>query len=281
MQTPLPDPTAIIDWVSIADMKVSDLAQRKVNLNKVAVMVANFNPEMLGIITVNFRDGAYQIIDGQHRVLTLRELGWGDQKMLARTYTGMTEQQEADMFLELNTVLPITGFERFRVGVTAERHAESAVSVVCEALGLHVSLSKNPGAIRAPSTLLAVYARGGQELLRRTLTIIRDAYGDAGLEAAVISGIAGLLHRYGDQIDDDKLIRKLTESHGGVSGLLNKAEVMRRMTGKARWMCVAAAAVEILNSGSRGGYRLADWWKKVEHAERIERAERAQQPAAS
>lgn len=47
---------------------------------------------------------------------------------------------------------------------------------------------------------------------------------------------------------------------GGVNGLLNKAEVIRRSTGNAKGHCVAAAAVEIINAG-RGGKKLPSWFR--------------------
>lgn len=53
---------------------------------------------------------------------------------------------------------------------------------------------------------------------------------------------------------------KLAKAHGGVAGLTNKAEVLRRSTGNQKAHCVAAAAVEIINAG-RGGHKLPAWWK--------------------
>jgi hypothetical protein len=47
--------------------------------------------------------------------------------------------------------------------------------------------------------------------------------------------------------------------HGGVNGLLGRAEQIRRQTGNPKNHCVAAAAVEAINRG-RGGKKLPSWW---------------------
>lgn len=64
-------------------------------------------------------------------------------------------------------------------------------------------------------------------------------------------------------LDDARLVQRLASAHGGVNGLLGKAETLRKSTGNVRAHCVAAAAVEINNSG-RGGKKLPSWWKGEE-----------------
>src|SRR6266511_3200373 len=86
------------------------------------------------------------------------------------------------------------------------------------------------------------------------------AVGDAGLESIVIDGLALLCHRYNGELDDARLVARLSGAHAGVNGLLNKAEVLRNQTGNPKGHCVAAAAVEIYNGG-RGGKKLPSWWK--------------------
>jgi hypothetical protein len=48
-----------------------------------------------------------------------------------------------------------------------------------------------------------------------------------------------------------------------VHGLLGKARVLHKQTGNSHAQCVAAAAVEIINTATRGtgARRLPSWWK--------------------
>lgn len=251
---------ARLRWVPIEKMKVSAIAQRSINPNRVEHLALNFDLEQLGTPTVNERDDAFYLIDGQHRVEALREIGWGDQQIQCWTYVDLTDEQMADKFDRLNDVLTVHAFDKFRVRVTANRPDETEIDRIVRSQGLVVSRDKIPGAIGAVGTLRRVYNRADGPTLGRALRIIRDAYGDTGMEAPVIDGISHLCQRYNGDLNDDQAVLKLGNAHGGVNGLLNKAEVLRRQTGNFKAHCVAAAAVEIINTG-KGGKKLPSWFK--------------------
>lgn len=252
--------SARLMWVLVEQMEVSPLAQRDINQARVDHIAANLDIEQLGTLTVNLRDGRYYVIDGNHRRMALIQHGYGDQKVQCWTYHGLSEQEEAEKFLKLNDVLAVRALDRFRVGVVAGREKESDIDRIVRAQGLVVSQDKIPGAIAAVRTLHRIYDRADDKTLGRTLRIVRDAYGDAGLEAAVIDGIGFLCQRYNGEMDDQAAIGRLGSINGGVNGLVNAAEQVRRKTGKAKGQCVAAAAVEIINRG-KGGKKLPSWWK--------------------
>lgn len=254
---------AKLQWVPIALMRVSPTAQRELKPHRVDHLVANFDLEQIGTPVVSHRDQLFYILDGQHRIEALKEIGWGDQQIQCWTYTGLSEEEEAERFLKLNDTLVVDSFSKFRVGVNAGRAEETDIDRIVRSEDLVVSRDRIPGAISAVGTLRRVYDRGGPDCLSRTLRIVRDSYGDAGMEAVVIDGIGLLCQRYNGELDEGKAITSLGKVNGGVSGLLGKAEILRRQTGNAKGHCVAAAAVEIINRG-RGGAKLPSWWKTEE-----------------
>ena len=253
--------TARLRWVRIALMKVNPLAQRDLNPNRVEHMAADFDLEQIGVPTVNERDGHFYVIDGQHRIEALRVMGWGDQQIQCWTYLGLTEAEEAEMFLKLNDVLTVDAMAKFRTGVMAGREVECDIDRIVRAQNCVVSRDRVPGGIRAVGTLRKVYTRSGPEALGRSLRIVRDAYGDAGMEALVIDGIGLVCQRYNGQLNDTEAVEKLAAAAGGVNGLLGKAENLRRATGNQKAHCVAAAVVEIVNRRKRGSAALPSWWK--------------------
>lgn len=252
--------TARLKWVPIALMEVSTLAQRELNTNRVNKIAASFDPEQIGSPTVNERGGHFYIIDGQHRVAAMAVMGWSDQQIQCWTYVGLTEEEEAEKFLTLNDTLAVDAFSRFRVGIQAGRAEECDIDRIVRAQGLRVSRDKIDGAISAVSTLRRVYNRDGGPVLARALGLIRDAYGDPGLSATVIDGIGLLCGRYNGDLDLPVAVQRLAGAMGGVNGLLNKAERIRKETGNAKGHCVAAAAVDIVN-GARGHKKLPSWWR--------------------
>lgn len=251
---------ARLRWVPINEMRVSPVAQRELNRARVDYLTANLDLEQIGSPTVSHRDGHYYIIDGQHRIEALRDFGLGDEKIECWCYEGLTEQEEASKFDQLNDVLAVHAFDKYRTRVTAGREVETAIEHVVRTEGLVVSRESVPGAIRAVGTLRRVFTRADGQVLGRALRIIRDAYGDAGFDAPVIDGIGYLCQRYNGQIDDTDAVRLLGAVNGGVNGLLGKAEIIRRATGNTKGHCVAAAAVDILNA-KRGGKKIPGWFR--------------------
>ena len=252
---------ARLRWVPIPKMRVSPMAQRELNQARVDHLAAHFDPEQIGHPVVSDRDGHFWIIDGQHRIEALKEVGWGDQSVQCEVYDGLSETDEAELFLLRNDTLTVNAFDKFTVGVNAERAMETDINRIVLSNRLVVSRDEIPGAIRAVGTLRRVYQRGGPAILSRTLRIVRDSYGDPGMEGPVIDGLGHLCQRYNGDLNDSEAVAKLANAHGGVNGLLGKAENIRRKTGNPKAHCVAAAAVEIINAGSKGGKKLPSWWK--------------------
>ena len=251
---------ARLRWVPLTQMRVNPLAQRDLNQARVTKLAAVFDPEKMDAPTVSRRGGWYYLIDGQHRIAALRQWlsSWQDQQVQCWTYEALTEAQEAEKFLALNDALPVRAFAKFKVSVQAGRDTEADVDRIVRALGLRIA--RGSGGISAVATLRRVYTRGGAAVLSRALRIIRDAYGEAGLDGPVIDGIGLLCQRYNGQLAEQRAIDRLAAAHGGVSGLRSRAGQLRQTTGTAMAQCVAAAAVEVINRGP-GGTKLPDWWK--------------------
>jgi hypothetical protein len=251
---------ARLRWVPLTQMRVNPLAQRDLNQARVSKLAAAFDLEKMGAPTVSRRGGWYYLIDGQHRIATLKQWlsSWEDQQVQCWTYEGLTEAAEVDKFLSLNDTLPVRAFAKFKASVQAGRDEEADVDRIVRALGLRIA--RGSGGISAVATLRRLYARGGPAVLSRALRIIRDAYGEAGLDGPVIDGIGLVCQRYDGDLSEQRAVERLASAHGGVSGLISRAGQLRQSTGSATAQCVAAAAVEVINRGS-GGRKLPGWWR--------------------
>lgn len=261
--------TASRDWVRLGDVQVNPLVQREFVPAKADEMAANFDMESFGLPVVNRRGGHAFVIDGQHRIAALRIWlgeGWQDQHFEAEVYTDLTEAEEAEAFLRRNNAMSVNTFSKFRIAVVAGREDELAVETIVRREGLSITRERSAeGRVMAVGSLLRIYRRAGGVVLGRTLAIIRDAYGDAGLEALVLNGMSQVVHRY-DELNDKELIDRLGRAHGGVSGMLAKAERARKESGNPKTYCVAGAIVDTYNALSAAGKggdgtRLTSWWR--------------------
>lgn len=252
---------ASLRWVPAGLMCVSPVAQREITPSRVDKIAANFDIEKLGTPIVSHRDDKFYLIDGQHRIEGARAHGWGDQQFQCWVYEGLTEQQEAELYLSFNDVLPQKAFDKFRIAIAAGRETECDIDRIVRSQNLVITKDSIDGAVACVGTLLRIYQRGGPKVLRRAVRIALDAFGNTGLEAAVLDGIGLLCGRYNGDLEDQLAVSKLSKIQRGTDGLLQKSELIRRSTGLPRNQSVAAAAVEVINAG-RGGKKLPSWFRE-------------------
>lgn len=257
-----------LHWVAVNQMRVSPRAQRDHNkpgsIALIDQIVANFDPDRFGTLTVNYRGGTFWVVDGGHRYNALVKMDYADQQVQCWVYNDLTEEQEADLFLDLNNVRPVNAMDKFKVAVVAGRERETHIDALVRNLGLVVGTGRTR-TVRSVSALLKVYDDSGPQVLETTLRIIRDSYGDAGFSARVIDGIGLFVSNYENVFNEGYLVGKLSRKFGGVNGLLTRAEQVRSSHGVSVAVAVAAATVETYNQG-RGGTKLNGWWATFEEA---------------
>lgn len=254
--------TAAQEWVALGQMCTNPVAQRMINYAWVNKLALNFDIESMGTMTVNQRNGHFNLIDGQHRWEALKIFlgdGWEEQAVQCDVYYDLTDEQEAEEFLKLQERLTPQSFDKFRIAVTAGRHEETEVDRMVREAGLTISRSKD--GIGATGTLVRIYRRG-PDVLATTLAVIRESYGIPGFQALVIDGVGLFCQRYNGLADPAMVITKLRDAHGGVGALLNAANVLQRQLGKQKSQCLAAAMTDIVNRGEPRSRKLPEWWKE-------------------
>lgn len=255
---------AQIRTIHLGDIRVSPTGQRELNESRVKKILDNLDMERLGTLTVSYRDDLYWLIDGQHRFNALKEFfgeGFEEWEVEAWCYYDLTEEQEAEKFLQHNEVLAVDAFSRFKVGVAAGRPVETDINRIVLSLGLKVARARGTGTISATAALVKTYTKYGPQGLVQTLWTIRETFGDRGFESAIIEGVGQFRARYEGRIDPDRLVKKLQTVAGGVKGVLNRAYLIRERTSQPVPSCVAAAITDVYNTGARGLQSIGSWWK--------------------
>lgn len=253
-------------WVPLNELRFAEegKGQRDLKRHRVdKINSAGFDPELMGYPVVSHREGHYWVLDGHARIEALKTwLGdWQEQQVQCRVFEGLTEEGEADIFLELNNFTQVSAFSKFKNAVTANRLIETDINRIIVGHGLVVSReTTRDDSISCVSALVRVYRRSGALVFAQALRVTRDSYGKPGFEAAVIDGLGLLCTRYNGQLVEADAIRKLSGVRGGVNGLLGRAQTIRKSTDAALNESVAAAAVEIIN-GAKGGVKLRPWFK--------------------
>lgn len=205
IENPRPPNGAGMDmWLPVAGIVVDPRYQRQPSTLTIDRIAADYRVELAGAIEVSHReDGHYVVLDGQQRVLGARKAGV--QYIRAIVHTGMSLEDEARRFVELNTLRtkPKT-LAIFHAKITAGDAVARQIVDIVESEGMTVArhegshATKNAAVITATGSLETIYGAGGGSLLRDTLRVCKTAWPDdyRGMTARLLRGVASVIFAY-------------------------------------------------------------------------------------
>lgn len=234
--------------------------QRALIPSRVKELTRTIDLDAIGVITVSARpDGQLMVLDGQHRVTALMELGMGDWEVTCHVHHGLTVQDEAGLFRLLNNTRRPSAVDDYLKGVVEGDPECAEIDEIITSAGLRVALQTGPGLISCVGAMRKIYRgkspieRGGPRALEGALQTALAAWGQRpeATEGHIIAGLGQFFLRYDENIDRPALIRKLAKYKGGPSGLVGSARALYDIRGGTVGRCVAALIVDTYNRGRR------------------------------
>lgn len=191
--------------------------QRPVNPMEVERLIREWDDRLLDPIVVSFRDGKFNVVDGQHRIIALRKMNGRDVMVACKIYSGLTYQQEADLCYKLDKAKKRLSLSQ-STNALAEAGTDAEVSEVkrlVEVCGFVWALGKShgkTGEIVSTRALMNAYRLLGGPTFSRMLSLVWGAWeGDPrSLTAAVLSGMALFVKTYDTELDDRAFIKRLS-----------------------------------------------------------------------
>lgn len=209
-----------LEWLPIEGVRVhhgpplGDGYQRPPKMHQIGDIAKNFDPDKLGTLTASRRDdGLLYVIDGQQRILAMREIGWGDQNAPFHVYTGLTQADEAKIFRALNGARTLVqAVYLFNAAVSEGDQTAIAITTLLANLGLEVAFGPKTGNIQAITSVEQIYKVSGAEVLRSTLQTCIAAWGlrATSFKGDLIKALAGLFDNYPTLLDKARLVTVLT-----------------------------------------------------------------------
>jgi hypothetical protein len=266
--------TYTVEQLKAADLLVDRRVQRDaLQPKKVDDIVADYNPNALGVVTVSRRiDGDY-VIDGWHRKEAVIRVTDGTGEVTAHVYTGLSLPQEARMFLALNKRTNVSPLDMHKARVSAGDEQAMRIDRAVHAYGWTVHPAAAPGHVNAIQKLyvldeLSEKAEGGPlepSLLQMTfLTISRAWENDRfAAQAVILEGIGRLFLEHRSKIDVDHLVDRLKNHKGGARKLHAEATQLTVITGGRVAMAVASLITDAYNKGKKSDAQSAlPAWRK-------------------
>lgn len=234
--------------------------QRPVETEDVDKLIAKWDPCLLPPIVVSFRDGNFNVVDGQHRIAAMRKMaGGGDVTVPCIIYTGLTYEQEAELYYMLDQTRG-----KLRLGHATKALVESGsnaeimdVKQRIEDAGFVWALDRPTGEPFEISTTRAVinaYRLLGGAAFSRMLGLIAGTWHGTpnSLKASIFSGMALFVKTYETELVDQTFIKRLSA--------IDPDEIIRRgkvdfSTNKAA-LRFARVILSKYNGQQRGGSKL-------------------------
>lgn len=192
--------------------------QRPVNPKEVERLIREWDERLLDPIIVSFRDGKFNVVDGQHRIVAMRQMNDGKGVMVAcKVYSGLTYKQEADLCYKLDKAKKRLSLSQ-STNALAESGTDAEVTEVkrlVESCGFVWALGKShgkTGEIVSTRALMNAYRLLDGPAFTRMLSLVWGAWeGDPrSLTAAVLSGMALFVKTYETELDDRAFIKRLS-----------------------------------------------------------------------
>lgn len=240
------------DHLPFGSLRCNSRVQRSTIPARVNKLVREWSLDNVGALTVSIHDRAAWIIDGQHRWLAAMERGLGDTKAFCHVYRGLSEKQEAELFLALNDSRTVSSLDKYLVGIVAEDEMCLGIRDSLAKYGLRIGPSN--GDVRCIAEAIALYEKS-PELLDDVFATLIAAWGTraTAVERVIVAGVGIVMGRYNGELDRSVLVAKLAKYRGGSAALVGDA---RGLT-DYRPISVRRAAAEIIvdayNKGRRSG----------------------------
>lgn len=192
--------------------------QRPIEKKMVEHLVKEWDARLFDPIAVSFRDGKFHVVDGQHRIIALRQMNDGKHIMVAcKVYSGMTYQQEADFCYKLDKAKKRLNLSQ-STNAIAESGADAEISEIkriVESCGFIWALREkggNVGEITATRATINTYRQLGSAAFTRMMRLLRDTWhGSAcSLTARLLSGLALFIKTYETEMEDKVFIAQLS-----------------------------------------------------------------------
>lgn len=250
-------PNVHFELIPIKMLVSNQTYQRPISNVHVGRTAQNFNVYQINPVKVSRRNGTNYVFDGQHTVETVATAsGSRETPVWCMIYDDLAYEQEADIFAnQKKHTRPLKTIEIFNANVEAENDIQMTIKNIVESYHLVISPRKLPGHVNAVGALEYIFDKYGYQVLDRSLYLLVSTWeGEVdSLSSNILKGIAKLIVAYGDNLNDEQfvdrlskvsvreLIRTAKDRHAGTQGY---AEAMllqynKRLKYPLRWTSLA------------------------------------------
>jgi hypothetical protein len=183
--------------------------------------LGDFDPKLLRFREVSRRaDGTLACMDGNGSNHWVQEMFGPDALVPCKVYEGLTQAQEATMFLGFQRMKLVTKTEQYNAGAIAGEHTIMLLQSIAAEYGFDMSAARKPNCV-PPFSAEQILKAYGEGTVRRVLRFAKTHYeGDAKqTTGSFLQGLAAVL--VNSDIDEDTLVLALKSQGVSIADLLD------------------------------------------------------------
>lgn len=192
--------------------------QRPVLQRDVDKIIREWNGREITPVVVSFRDGKFNVVDGQHHIEAMRQKAGGrDVIVPCIIHTGMTYEQEAELYARLDRDKKRLTLRQYTKAVVEAGSDANIMEVkrLTEEVGFIWALGEptgEPFEIAPIRALINAHQLLGGEAFARMLSLLAGAWQGApnSLKASMLSGMALFVKTYEVELSDRAFIRRMS-----------------------------------------------------------------------
>lgn len=208
-------PDVHFELIPIKMLVSNQTYQRPISSAHVGRTAQNFNIYQINPVKVSRRDGTNYVFDGQHTIETVATAsGSRETPVWCMIYDDLEYEQEADIFAnQKKHTRPLKSIEIFNAHIEAENDVQLTIKSIVESYNLTISARKVPGHVSAVSALEYIFDKYGYHVLDRALFLLVSTWeGEVdSLSCNMLKGIAKLVVAYGDSLNDEQFVDRLSK----------------------------------------------------------------------
>lgn len=205
--------------IPVHKLNKSYYSQRGINKRLAEKIAKDFDPNLFSPIIVSYRDGKWYVIDGQHRLYGVKKRFGDDYLVDCKVIRGLTQQEEAGLFVKLNTSSRRLQYADVAKGLYyANDETMTDIFDICKSHGVELGIdddkhSSADGRITAIKAIVDTYNKIGAKQTDRLVKLLNDTWDgkSSAFKQEMIKATGVILSLYSKELDDERFVKKFSK----------------------------------------------------------------------
>jgi len=215
------------------NMMGTEMYQRRIYPERIKLIRESFDERVVSLPIVCWQNDHFEIVDGQHTVIVLRELGYTHIDCIVIVVDSLEEAARLFSVKNMHRFSKrLTPPEEFHARRISKDEIILKIDELMAKYGLAFGNGTDTRAVRARRAIESIFVRYNEDVAADTFSIVTGAFpGErAALNAAMLRGIAYYIKQNRKRIDVETLKRKLRRHMA--EDIINEASSSRMFKGQ-------------------------------------------------